>query len=147
MRVRIKLGKFVLKYGFTNKLRLWALKFMGAKVGEDVYIGEDVVIVSSLSNPLDLVIGNRVSIAPRVNLILSSHPNNSRLKQVYSEKKGSIIIEDDVWIGLGVTILPSVIIGRLSVLGTGSIIYKDVLAGSIIGSPRSVLIGRNEIGD
>jgi len=147
MRLKIKVGKFILKYGFTNKLRIWSLRLMGVKVGKDVYIGEDMVIVSSLSRKLSLVIGDRVSIAPRVNLILSSHPNNSRLKQFYPEKQGSIIIEDDVWIGLGVTIFPNVTIGKLSVLGTGSIIHKNVSEGSIIGSPQSTLIGTNKIDD
>jgi acetyltransferase-like isoleucine patch superfamily enzyme len=37
-----------------------------------------------------------------------------------------IDIQDDVWIGLGVTILPGVTIGRGSVIGAGSVVTRDV---------------------
>lgn len=37
-----------------------------------------------------------------------------------------IIIEDDVWIGMGVIILPGVRIGKGAVIGAGSVVTKDV---------------------
>ncbi len=37
-----------------------------------------------------------------------------------------IDIQDDVWIGLGATILPGVTIGRGSVIGAGSVVTRDV---------------------
>lgn len=38
----------------------------------------------------------------------------------------SVVIEDDVWIGRGATILKGVTIGRGSVIGAGTIITKNV---------------------
>lgn len=37
-----------------------------------------------------------------------------------------IIIEDDVWLGMGVIILPGIRIGQGAVVGAGSVITKDV---------------------
>ena len=49
-------------------------------------------------------------------------------------KSGDIIIEDEVWIGASVTILPGVKIGRCSVIGAGSVVINDV-------DPYSVYVG------
>ena len=40
--------------------------------------------------------------------------------------KGKIVVEDEVWIGANVTILPNVRIGRCSVIGAGSVVTKDI---------------------
>jgi len=37
-----------------------------------------------------------------------------------------VILEDDVWVGMGVMILPGVRIGRGSVIGAGSVVTRDV---------------------
>lgn len=39
---------------------------------------------------------------------------------------GYIIVEDDVWIGAGVEVLPNVRIGNSSVVGAGSVVNKDI---------------------
>lgn len=44
-----------------------------------------------------------------------------------------IIIEDDVWIGTRVVILPGVKIGKGSVIGANSLVTKDVEPYSIMG--------------
>ena len=48
------------------------------------------------------------------------------MKQRESETKGDIIIEDDVWIGYGCTILSGVKIGQGAVIGTRSVVAKDI---------------------
>ena len=41
-------------------------------------------------------------------------------------------IEDDVWLGAGVTILKGVTIGRAAVLGAGIVVTKDVPPGAVV---------------
>lgn len=49
-------------------------------------------------------------------------------------------IEDEVWLGGHVTILPGVTIGRGSIIGAGSVVTKDVPAGVVAaGNPCKVL--------
>lgn len=56
--------------------------------------------------------------------INSGHPENwDELPGIIAEP---IIIEDDVWISFGVTILKGVRIGARSVIAAGSIVTKDV---------------------
>jgi maltose O-acetyltransferase len=51
-----------------------------------------------------------------------------------------ILIEDHVWIGAHVIILPGVRIGRNSAIGAGSVVTKDVPANCLaVGNPARVL--------
>ena len=54
--------------------------------------------------------------------------------------KGDIIIEDDVWIGYGATILSGVHIGQGAIIASRALITKDVPPYSIVGGvPAKVL--------
>ncbi len=92
-----------------------------------------------------LVIGNFCSIAPGVTFIVSAdHALNTistfpmRVK-VLGENvlegtgKGDIIIEDDVWIGNGATILSGVHIGQGAVIAAGAVVSSDVPAYAVVG--------------
>jgi len=64
------------------------------------------------------------------------------MRQGY-QSKGGVIIEDDVWLGAGVTVLDGVTIGTGSVVGAGSIVTKDLPPYSIaIGAPAKVHASR-----
>lgn len=73
-------------------------------------------------------IGNDVNMGPRVIIHSSNHkysdPNILIRKQGHDNKK--VIIEDDVWIGAGVIILPGNTIGKGSVVAAGAVVTKDV---------------------
>lgn len=57
-----------------------------------------------------------------------------------NNRKKSIEIGDNVWIGANVTILPNVKIGNNSVLGAGSVVTKDIPPDVIaVGNPCKVL--------
>ena len=57
----------------------------------------------------------------------------SKVKE--SRKKG-ITVEDDCWIGSNVTILDGVTIGKGSVVGAGTLVTKDIPAGSVVVDKR-----------
>lgn len=51
-----------------------------------------------------------------------------------------VIIEDHVWIGSKVTILPGVHIGRYSAIGAGSVVTRDIPSHCLaVGSPARVI--------
>ncbi len=60
-------------------------------------------------------------------------------QQGFAEEK-PVVIEDDVWIGSRVTILPGVTIGRGSVVGAAAVVTKDVPPYSVVaGNPAKVV--------
>jgi len=92
-------------------------------IGCDVMIGEQFMAIShnhEFSN---------VSIPMR----LQGHQKNKR-----------ITIEDDVWIGSRVTLLPGITIGKGSIVGAGSVVTKNVPPYSIMGGNPAREIGRRK---
>ncbi|OHB59828.1 MAG: galactoside O-acetyltransferase [Planctomycetes bacterium RBG_13_44_8b] len=98
----------------------------GYQVGEQVYIGEDLIVIDELDDRRRVRIGNRVSIAERVTLIVSSNANNSKIRPFVKERHGHVEIDDDAWLGTGCIIFPDVKVGKGAVVGAGAVVTKDV---------------------
>lgn len=111
---------------FFPAVRLWLLRRAGVRIGSDVYIADGLMIIEELGGDDEVVIGDRVSFAPRVTLVTSSHPNNSRIRAFAPVARGPVVIEDDAWIGAGAVVLPNVRIGRGAVVGALSVVTRDV---------------------
>lgn len=124
------------------------------KVGKETY---GIINANNFDNEpsetVGLEIGNYCSIADDVYFLLAGEhelgyastfpyerfrPEN----RVYSANfsKGKIIIDDDVWIGYGVTILSGVHIGQGAVIGAKAVINKDIPPYAIVGGvPAKIL--------
>jgi maltose O-acetyltransferase len=98
----------------------------GYKIGKDVYIGEDLIIIDELADKGRITIGNRVAIAERVTLVISSKANSSKISSFVKNVHGHISIDDDAWLGTGCIIFPNVKIGRGGVVGAAAVVTKDV---------------------
>jgi len=53
-----------------------------------------------------------------------------------------VVIEDDVWIGHGATVLKGVRIGRGAVVAAGAVVTRDVEPYSVVGGVPARVIGR-----
>lgn len=110
-----------------SKVRIYSMRKLGYKVGEQVYFPADLVISQNLvDDKAQLEIGNRVSIGPRVTILPIEHANASRVRAAVNVRMGGVKIKDDVWIGAGAIILSGVTIGECSVIGVGAVVTKDV---------------------
>ena len=139
-RLRKKILKRWARNAFFPSFRVRLLRLCGFHIGTDVYIGDDLIIVEELADRGTITIGNRVSIAPRVTLVTSSHPNNSRTRGFAPVSQGPIVIEDDAWLGAGCVILPGVRIGRGAVVGANSVVSQDVAPLHIVaGQPARII--------
>lgn len=80
-------------------------------------------------------IGNGCAISHDVTIMDSdAHELNGHVRTA------PVVIEDHVWIGSRVMILPGVIVGSGSVIAAGAVVTKDVPAGSLVaGIPAKVL--------
>jgi maltose O-acetyltransferase len=55
-------------------------------------------------------------------------------------KDEKVIVEDDVWIGASVTILPGVKIGQGAIIGAGAVVTKNVEPYTVVaGIPAKVI--------
>ena len=55
-------------------------------------------------------------------------------------KKSSVIIEDEVWLGTNVVVLPGVRIGKGAVVGAGSVVTRDVPANAVVAGYAARLL-------
>lgn len=140
-RLRKKVFKRWAKNAFFPRWRLALLRGCGFRIGHGVYIADGLTIVEELASREQLTIGNRVSIAPNVTLVTSSHPNNSWIRDFAPVARGPIVIEDDAWIGASAIVLPGVRIGRGAVIGALSVVTSDVPALTIVAGQPAREIG------
>ncbi|MDO9153338.1 MAG: acyltransferase [Paludibacter sp.] len=86
-----------------------------------------------------LKIGNNVQFSRNVTIYTANHNFKTNIypyNDDYLEKQ--VTIEDNVWIGMNVSILPGVRICKNSIIGMGSIITKDV-------PDNAIVVGNNRI--
>ena len=136
MKIRKKLLKLIAKHIPGCGLRIRLFRMCGYIIGEDVYIGEDAIIIDDLDDKkheLTLNIGDRASISPRVTFVMHTQPNESRIVPYVNSHRGSITISADAWIGTGSVILPNVTIGEGAVVGANSVVTKSVPPYTVVG--------------
>jgi len=91
-------------------------------IGNNVLIGSHVLITDHMHGTLskdDMLV---VPVRRRLN------------------SRGGVIIEDDVWIGEGVAVLPGVHIGRGAIIGANAVVVSDVAPETIVGGVPARLI-------
>jgi len=130
-----KILKTFAKYIPNYRLRVALLRKSGYMIGEDVYVGEDLIIVDGLKSSEDLIIEEGVAIGPRVTLITHSGPRSLRKKEVFYPflQEGKIRIKNNSWIGAGAIILPGVTIGEFAIIGAGAVVTRDVPPYTVVG--------------
>lgn len=109
---------------------------LALQIGDNSGLGERSEIYG------DVRIGNDVMMGTQCIIYTRNHSfDRSDIpmwRQGFSEVK-PVIIEDDVWIGGRVTILPGVRIGTGTIIGAGSVVTKDTPPNSIVaGNPAVV---------
>ena len=157
---RIKCGKNV---KFEDYSEIHGLCRDGLIFGDYVTIGRGVMIRPSSYYGIDIgsglvmgehssigpygyvgcsgktVIGKNVMFGPKCSLFAENHnfTDGSRsIKEQGVNQKG-ITVEDDCWIGSNVVILDGVTIGKGSVIAAGTLVSKDVPAGSLMMDKRN----------
>lgn len=134
----IRLIKLIANYYPDARIRKLYFEKLGVYMGEGTYANLGMkIVIGELKEKYMLYIGNNVSIAPNVTFVIESSPNNSKKLSNFDYiknkliKNEKIVIEDEVWIGANVTILPGIKIGKFSIIGAGSVVTKNVEQYSI----------------
>ncbi len=145
-------GKHIIvgkNFSSDQRLRLDTFEnYLGDKFNPEIIIGDNVSIQKDchIGAINKIVIGNNVQIAGKVYICDHSHGEITIQSIKFSPakrkliSKGAVIIEDNVWIGEGVAVLPNVTIGENSVVGANSVVTKSFPKNSIIGGIPAKLI-------
>lgn len=118
----------------------------GAVIAPDLIIGNNSGIGLNCKLEGGVKIGNDVMMGPDVLMYTVNHKHDSLETPMRLQGKENIrpiVIEDDVWIGARVIILPGVTISQGCIIGAGSVVTKSFPPYSIIaGNPARIVKNR-----
>lgn len=145
------------KLPLGTRLRTYCCRRIFKFTGEEVTILKGVKFGSGLNIEIgdysslnrdcwianDTVIGEDVMMGPEI-VILSGNHNFGRtdipMREQGAPSRERVTIGDDVWIGTRSIILPGVSIGSHSIIGSGSVVTKNVPEWAIIaGNPAKLI--------
>ncbi|MBR8212253.1 DapH/DapD/GlmU-related protein [Burkholderia cenocepacia] len=107
----------------------------GMKLGRNVFVNQNCTFYDLGG----LEIGDDVMIGPNVSLITSGHPvEPSRRRDCVVAKP--IVIERNVWIGAGATIIGGVTIGENAVVAAAAVVTRDVPPNTLVGGNPAKII-------
>jgi putative colanic acid biosynthesis acetyltransferase WcaF len=144
---------FKLSPQFLYGWRRFLLRAFGANIGANVIIRPSVRITypwnltigdySWIGDYVDLYtlgeikIGSNAVISQKSYLCTGSHDYKRNDFPIWAKK---IVIEDECWLATDVYVAPGVTIGKGTVVGARSSVFKDLPAGKVcIGSPAMVV--------
>ncbi|MGY3766605.1 sugar O-acetyltransferase [Vagococcus vulneris] len=105
-------------------------------IGENFYANSDCVFL----DVAEIHIGKNVMLGPKVSLLTPGHPIDAGVRNRGLEFGKKITIGDNVWIGGCTVVNPGVTIGNNSIIGSGSVVTKDIPDNVIAaGNPARVL--------
>lgn len=106
------------------------------EIGENFYTNHNCVILDGAK----VTFGDNVFIAPNCTFSTTGHPLDTEQRNQGLEYAYPITVGDNVWFGASVTVLPGVTIGSNTVIGTGSVVNRDIPDGVVaVGNPCRVV--------
>lgn len=100
---------------------------VGIDIGDDFYANFDCIILDAGG----VTIGDKVLFGPRVGIYTSDHAIHPEERAAGACRARPVNIGHRVWVGAGVHINGGVTIGEDSIVGSGSVVTKDIPAGVI----------------
>ena len=109
------------------------------RLGDNVFLNYGCVFLDVC--PIE--IGDLCQIGPGVQIYAADHPRDPEIRVQGLENGKPVRIGRNVWIGGQAIILPGVEIGDDAVIGAGSVVTRDVPAGSrVAGNPARAITSR-----
>lgn len=141
-RIRAFCGKLILRECGTNvNIEKGAHFSSEMSLGNNSGIGINAQIAPYVS------IGNDVMMGPDCMMYTVNHGMERIDVPMWQQnftKPKPIVIEDDVWIGSRVIILPGVHVGKGSVIGAGAVVTKSIEPYSVVGGNPAKLIRKRD---
>ncbi len=125
--------------------KIFASNKSQVKIGDNFACNTNVMI--NARGKGEIIIGKNVLIGPNVVLRSNNHIYSDISKPIAQQgiKSGKINIENDVWIGSNVVILPNTLIGKGSIVAAGAVVTSDVESYTIVGGIPAKEIGKRNL--
>lgn len=108
-------------------------KMIGVKIGKYTCIGPDVRIITG-QHPTSGFVSLHPAFYSTKNVIGYSYVEQDKFPELrYAEGEYSVIIGNDVWIGMGVHIMEGVTIADGSIIAAGAVVVKNTEPFEIVG--------------
>jgi acetyltransferase-like isoleucine patch superfamily enzyme len=122
----------VTRYSPSLRFKNWLYRHMlGMKVGDNTAFA--LMVMVDVFFPEKIFIGNNSIIGYNTTILAHEY-------LVHEYRLGEVHIGSNVMIGANSIILPGVTIGDHAVIGAGTVVHKDVAAGSFVaGNPLQVI--------
>ena len=105
-------------------------------IGEKFYSNYNLIILDCAK----VSIGDNVMLAPNVSIFTAGHPIDAEMRNKEWEYAIPVKIGNNVWIGGNTVINPGISIGDNTVIGSGSVLTKDIPSNVIAaGNPCKVI--------
>ena len=102
------------------------------RLGRGVFLNFGCVIL----DVVEVSIGDLTQIGPAVQILTADHPRDPQVRRQGLEFGRPIHIGRNVWIGGGAILLPGISVGDDALIGSGSVVTRDVAAGAtVMGNP------------
>ncbi|WP_446724911.1 acyltransferase [Nocardioides lacus] len=117
----------------------WNVRGIGSRIAPRVFIGSGRLIIGSgsflnyecfIDPSAGITLGRNVACGPRVMMITATHligaTEETRTRRLPEDNLSlPIVVNDNVWIGAGVTVLPGVVIDSGVVVAAGAVVTQD----------------------
>ena len=137
--VMLLFKNFYFRLFYSRKINP-TVRFYGRGIilrGGDITIGEDSTVNNYVilnATHSQIVIGKKCRISDGVKITALGLDDSK--KHISSP----VVIEDNVWLGMGCIILPGVKIGQNSIIGAGAVVTKDVASNVVAaGVPAKII--------
>lgn len=118
------------------------LRSKGVKVGKGTILKYPANATIDYSRPELLEIGENVLLHKGITILTHDYASRVMVNRdgLFYPSHGKIVIGNNVWFGEKCTVMKGVTIGDNCIIGYGSVVMKDIPAGSVAaGSPAKVL--------
>lgn len=128
--------------GFYTSPGVRLLHCYNIKVGDRCSLNYDVI----LNGRGGLTIGDDFTCGPRVTVWTAEHNFRDKSRKVLEQGEfdAPVCIGNDVWCGIGATILPGVTIADGTIIAAGAVVSKDTQPYSIVAGVPAQPIGFRE---
>ena len=124
------------KENFQITTPFWCDYGYNIELGENFYTNHNCVILDCAK----VTFGDNVFIGPGCGFYTAGHPVDAQRRNQGLEYAWPITVGDNVWFGGGVQVMPGVTIGSNVVIGSGSVVTRDIPDNVVAaGNPCRIL--------